>query len=155
MARNQLTDFERQIRYEISENLKKLTINITQSELSEKTGIPQSTLSGYFAQRSTINPGNLQKIADALNVNKSDIDPRFKTTQKKETQFELSSKEKNDIGLEVEKMLSGLDSNSEINFYGEPMSDDAKEKMKIAMTMALELSKKEAKKKFTPKKFRK
>ncbi|KRM81371.1 hypothetical protein FC35_GL000151 [Limosilactobacillus coleohominis DSM 14060] len=51
---------------------------MTQKELSEKTGIPTSTISGYFAKRSTPNAGALQKLADALNVNKSDIDPRYK-----------------------------------------------------------------------------
>lgn len=36
-------------------------------------------MSGYFSMRSTPNAGAVQKIADALNVNKSDIDPRFLT----------------------------------------------------------------------------
>lgn len=49
----------------------------TQLELSKMTGIPVSTLSGYFAERSTINAANVQKLADALNVAKSAIDPRF------------------------------------------------------------------------------
>lgn len=37
-----------------------------QAELSKKTGIPKSTLSGYFAQRSTPNAGNLGKTSAAL-----------------------------------------------------------------------------------------
>lgn len=80
MARNKLTDFDRLIRHQISQNLKKLTLGITQAQLSDKTGIPISTLSGYFAERSTPAPGTIQKIADAIGVNKSDIDPRFKTS---------------------------------------------------------------------------
>lgn len=77
MARNKISSLERKARYEISQNLKRLTHGMTQKELSEKTGIPASTLSGYFAQRSTPNAGALQKIADVLGVNKSDIDPRY------------------------------------------------------------------------------
>lgn len=84
MARNQLSEFEIRTRKEISSNLKKYTKNITQGKLSEMTGIPASTISGYFAERSTINAGNLQKIADVLNIDKSDIDPRFNDEKPKD-----------------------------------------------------------------------
>lgn len=77
MARPSLSEYDKKLRRIISENLKRLTSNYTQQQLSEMTGIPVSTLSGYFAQRSTPNAGNVQKIADALHVQKSDIDPRF------------------------------------------------------------------------------
>lgn len=77
MPRNKIFLFDKEIRAIIAKNLKRLTENMTQQELSEKTGIPASTLSGYFAERSTVNAGNLQKIADALGVTKADIDPRF------------------------------------------------------------------------------
>ena len=77
MARPSLSEYDKKLRRTISENLKRLTSNYTQQQLSEMTGIPVSTLSGYFAQRSTPNAGNVQKIADALHVQKSDIDPRF------------------------------------------------------------------------------
>lgn len=80
MPRNKLSDPEKVARQTISENLRKYSHGITQTELSEKTGIPTSTLSGYFAQRSTPNAGSLEKIANVLNVSKSDIDPRYKLT---------------------------------------------------------------------------
>lgn len=81
MARNRLSEPEKIVRVQISNNLKYLTRNMTQRHLSELTGIPPSTLSGYFAQRSTPNAGALQKMADALHVKKSDIDPRYKEVQ--------------------------------------------------------------------------
>lgn len=80
MPRNKLTSFDIKLRTQISENLKKYTKGMTQLQLSERTGIPVSTLSGYFAKRSTPNAGAIQKIADALKINKSDIDPRFGST---------------------------------------------------------------------------
>ena len=83
MPRAELTVYEKTIRKEIAENLKRLTKGMTQYELSEKTGIPQSTLSGYFAERSAPDPGRVQKIADALNVSKEEIDPRFRLTERK------------------------------------------------------------------------
>ncbi|WP_353486101.1 helix-turn-helix domain-containing protein [Apilactobacillus xinyiensis] len=78
MPRNKLSDFEVHIREEISKNLKRITKSkgINQTQLSDKLGIPASTLSGYFAKRSTPNAGMVQKISDALGVKKSDIDPR-------------------------------------------------------------------------------
>lgn len=79
MARNKLSLPEQRAREVISENLKHFSRGITQKELSKRTGIPASTISGYFAKRSTPNAGALQKLADALNVNKSDIDPRYKS----------------------------------------------------------------------------
>lgn len=80
MPRHKLTAFEIKLRETISANLKKLSVGISQQQLSDMTGIPASTISGYFAKRSTPNPGAIQKIADALKVNKSDIDPRFTTS---------------------------------------------------------------------------
>lgn len=79
MPRNKLSHFDRNLRKQISENLKKYAGHLTQYQLSDMTGIPASTLSGYFSMRSTPNAGAVQKIADVLNVNKSDIDPRFLT----------------------------------------------------------------------------
>ena len=79
MPRNKLSHFDRNLRKQISENLKKYAGHLTQYQLSDMTGIPASTLCGYFSMRSTPNAGAVQKIADALNVNKSDIDPRFLT----------------------------------------------------------------------------
>lgn len=80
MPRNKLSEPEKIARQTIAENLRKFTHGMTQAELSAKTGIPKSTLSGYFAQRSTPNAGTLEKIADALNISKSDIDPRYNLT---------------------------------------------------------------------------
>jgi len=77
VPRHKLTTFERSLRQIIAQNLKKVSQGMTQNDLAAKTGIPTSTLSGYFAQRSTPSPGNVQRIADALDCNKSAIDPRF------------------------------------------------------------------------------
>ncbi len=61
----------------ISKNLKRLSEGKTQAEISQHTNIPTSTLSGYFAERSTINPENTEKLATFFNVSLEKIDPRF------------------------------------------------------------------------------
>lgn len=63
----------------ISENIKKLMKERgwTQLKTSEVSGISKSTLSDYINCKTLINPGNVEKLAKAFNVKKSDIDPSF------------------------------------------------------------------------------
>lgn len=77
MPRNKLSPLDIKVREDISTNLKRLAHGRTQQQISDETGIPVSTLSGYFAKRSTPNAGAVQKLADYFGVNKSDIDPRY------------------------------------------------------------------------------
>ena len=80
MPRNKLSPLDIKVREDISTNLKRLSHGKTQQQISDKTGIPVSTLSGYFAKRSTPNAGAVQKLADYFGVRKSDIDPRYGST---------------------------------------------------------------------------
>lgn len=48
----------------------------TKTMLSDKTGISSSTLSGYFTAKYNISEENLEKLADVLEMEPSDIDPR-------------------------------------------------------------------------------
>lgn len=68
--------------------------------------------------------------------------------------YDLSDKELDDIAIQAERLLDGLDSKAETNYYGEPLDDEDKEKLHEAITLALSLTKVKAKKKFTPKKYR-
>lgn len=77
MPRNKLSAFDLSARKEIASNLKRNMHGMTQAELAEKSGIPLTTLSGYLREKSTPDAGNLEKLANALNINKSDIDPRY------------------------------------------------------------------------------
>ncbi|WEV56170.1 LexA family protein [Ligilactobacillus acidipiscis] len=81
MPRNKLSPLDKEIRQKISDNLKSLikSKGMTQTDLSDKAKIKYSTLSGYFNRASTPNAGAVQKMADALGVLKSDIDPRYES----------------------------------------------------------------------------
>ena len=152
MARNQLSDFDRKIRKEISENLKKYTSHMTQGELSQLTGIPASTLSGYFAMRSTPNAGTIQKIADALKLEKSDLDPRFATTQK-----EFTPRVERDIQKRLQSILDDLNSDAGLAFYngGEEMDDETKDLLRLSLETSIRTAKRLSQENFTPKKYRK
>ncbi|NUU76944.1 LexA family protein [Paenibacillus xylanilyticus] len=79
MERGKHTEFEMKIREAIADNLKALVKEkkLSQRKLSEITGIPTSTLSDYFNARSLALPGNVQKLALALDVPKHRIDPSY------------------------------------------------------------------------------
>ena len=153
MPRNKLSKFDKELRAQISANLKKYTEGLTQYELSEMTGIPVSTLSGYFAMRSTPNAGNIQKIADALHIDKSDLDPRFSNSiLKSDTneEPELNSRDEREIESDLEDMINSVSSAA---FEGEDDIDDI-EAFKATIKAAMIQAKKIAKKKYTPKKYR-
>lgn len=65
-----------------SQNLQRLMkeYNAKQADIVLKTRIPKSTLNGYVKGTSLPNAGNSQKIADFFGVRKSELDPRFKST---------------------------------------------------------------------------
>nr|DAD98248.1 MAG TPA: Repressor protein CI [Myoviridae sp. ctiu99] len=158
MPRNKLSKFDRELREIISENLKKHAGHLTQAQLSEITGIPASTLSGYFAMRSTPNAGNVQKIADALHLQKSDIDPRFSpeflktgTLKSKITAVELTAKDEREIESDLEDMMNSMVSAA---YDGQDNIEDI-EAFKATIKAAMIQAKKLAKKKYTPKKYRK
>jgi len=55
----------------------------------------------------------------------------------------------------LQKMMDELDSNSSVAFMGEVMDEEDKELLRLSLENALRMSKQMAKKKFTPKKYRK
>lgn len=59
----------------VQDNLRRISKEkgITQTKISEKTGLSKSTVSDYFNAVSLISPGNLQLISDALEVDKEAI----------------------------------------------------------------------------------
>lgn len=89
MARPASTDFDKEIRSHVAANLNNLLRKRgwTKSDLSQKTEISPSTLSGYFNEKYNITPGNLQRIADAFGVDKGDIDIRYKIDEETARSF--------------------------------------------------------------------
>lgn len=153
MPRNKLSKFDENLRKQISNNLKKYTKNLTQYQISDMTDIPVSTLSGYFAMRSTPSAGNVQKIADALHIKKSDIDPRFSSDFLKDEKQdpELTAKDEREIESDLEDMMNSVSSAA---YEGDDDIEDL-EAFKATIKAAMIQAKKIAKKKYTPRKYRK
>nr|DAM55406.1 MAG TPA: hypothetical protein [Bacteriophage sp.] len=67
----------------------------------------------------------------------------------------LTSKDERDISKKLEEALSQLESSQEgLMFQGEPLDDATKELIAISLRNSLEMGKKLAKQKFTPKKYK-
>jgi len=67
----------------------------------------------------------------------------------------LTPKEENDIAKKLENILDSMETDTALSFNGEPMDEETKELVRAAIESNLILTKQLAKKKFTPKKYRK
>ena len=78
MARSKRSTFDEDMRRIVALNLGMALKRRgwTKTMLSDKTGISSSTLSGYFTAKYNISEENLEKLADVLGMEPSEIDPR-------------------------------------------------------------------------------
>ena len=114
MARAELTPLEIKYKKTISSKLNELLNlkNAKKADINKATKIPSSTLTDYFKGRSLPSPENVEKLAKFFNVDKSEIDPRFST----------SNEEHNVTNNDLNKMLDNARS-----FDGKPMSSHDRE----------------------------
>lgn len=138
----------------IGERLKKLRGKRSQEEVAQQIGISRARLSHYENERSEPDHEILKKIADFYKVT-TDFLITGDSSQKKSKLPDLSSKDEKDIAKQLEKILDSMDSDTGLAFDGEPMDEETKDMVRTAIESNLRLTKQLAKKKFTPKKYRK
>ncbi|MED0758750.1 helix-turn-helix transcriptional regulator [Aneurinibacillus thermoaerophilus] len=68
---------------------------------------------------------------------------------------ELTKKDEKDIAKDLQRIMDSLESQEGLMYDGEPMDEETKELIKISLENSMRLAKRIAKKKFTPKKYRK
>lgn len=77
-------------------------------------------------------------------------------TEQKEKAPALTKKDERDIEKRLEAMIGDLEGNADgLMFSGEPMDEETRELLKMSLRNQLEISKRLAKQKYTPKKYRK
>ncbi|HIW33389.1 MAG TPA: helix-turn-helix domain-containing protein [Candidatus Paenibacillus intestinavium] len=127
---------------------------ISVNTLEEKIGLGKNTL--YSWNKNTPKGNNLVKVADYFNES---VDYLLGRADRKEAQkpyYALTEKDDRDIAKDLERIMSNLDSNHALAFYGEETEydEDAKEMLRIQLEQTMRMAKQMAKKKFTPKKYR-
>ncbi|MFD1955992.1 helix-turn-helix domain-containing protein [Paenibacillus thailandensis] len=137
----------------IGENIRKFRkLNrLTQAELAEQANMSRSYLADVERDRYNPSVETLTHLARVLRVSPNDLigsegDGRSGSSQA------LSAKEERDIALDLERMISELESNEALAFHGEPMDEETKELMRISLENSLRLAKSMAKAKFNPNK---
>ncbi|KRL40705.1 helix-turn-helix domain-containing protein [Liquorilactobacillus nagelii] len=108
-------------------------------EIEEKSGLAKNAI--YKLDRQTPRVDKIEKIASTLGTS---VDYLLGRTNDR---FASGSIDQTDIGKQADALLAGLDLNTSVNYYGEPMTDDQKQQLKTAILLALEMNKKKAEKK--------
>ena len=141
----------------------------SQDELAERLDMKRSNIAGYEAGR-VIPPGNIIKqLADIFSISTDFLlggtnDPHGYAAQEETTSTrtldtdvtpQFSPKEEHDIATALEQLMSNLESKKALAFDGEPMTIDDKELLRDALEHSLRTARQVAKRKFTPKKFKK
>ena len=137
--------------YEIFEQLLQ-KYGITSYKLSKEIGVSQAVLSSWKTGRSVPKQPSMQKIADFFGVS---LDYLMTGKEPEEKEPVLTPKDERDISKKLNDTLDQLESSDGLMFDGEALDDETKELLKISLENALRTAKITAKKKFTPKKYRK
>ncbi|MGY3779298.1 helix-turn-helix domain-containing protein [Isobaculum melis] len=124
--------------------------NLTQKELAQLLNVSQQTIGSWEVGRAEPNNETLILLSEIFNVSTD-----YLLGKKNDKQYwELTEKEEKDVGKQIDKILDGMENDTDINFYGEPMSHEDRELLANALEIGLRLSKEKAKKKFTRKDYR-
>lgn len=128
--------------------------NITTYELSELTGIPQSTISKMENGKRKIETESLQKLAVALGASVNEFFDE--EDHSSEENIKLNKKDEKDIKKALNETLDQLENSQDgLMFDGEPIDDETRELLRISLENSMRLAKEIAKKKYTPKKYKK
>ena len=122
---------------------------LTQKELAEKSNLSRSHIASIEGNQYTPSLTTLGEIAKALG-----IDSALLISDIPEKKSSLTKKDQIEIDEYLSNFENELLTQTGLMFDGEPMTQESKEKLIAAMRIGAEMAKKEAKEKFTPKKFR-
>ena len=131
----------------------RLSLNLSQGELSEKTGISERSLYTYEQTGILPRSNNLRKLADALNVSVSYLLDEEETDPNKNIDHDIFiANSKNQYGHKGAREATELLSRASALFAGGELDDEAKELFFQSLMEVYLDSKQEARNKFSPKK---
>ena len=131
--------------------------NMLPIELSRLSGIGKSAISQYLSGKVTPKQDKIYKLAQALKVNESwlmgyDVPMEQSPSPVSDDLPILTQRDERQIAKDLEDMLHSLKGSAAM---GELEDEEDMELLKASLLQAMTLSKRIAKKKFTPKKYRK
>ena len=124
---------------------------VSPSRAAVEAGLSKSTVSKWKTTPDSKPTGAaIAKMTQYFNISISELmgEPEEKTPV-------LTEKDRRDIASDIENIMQQLDSSGDLMFDGNPMSDEARESIRSALHIGLELAKTKNKERFTPKKYRK
>lgn len=125
--------------------------NISVSKACVEMGLSRSIAAKWKNTKTNPSAEVLPKIAKYFDVS---VDYLLGATEKEKMPV-LTAKDERDISKKLEEALSQLESSQDgLMFQGEPLDDATKELIAISLRNSLEMGKKLAKQKFTPKKYK-
>lgn len=126
--------------------------SMTQPMLAEKMSVSQSTVTSWENDRRNVNNEDLIKLSSLFNVS---TDYLLGKTNKKHY-YDLTKKDENSIQRQLEKMIGDLSQGGPLAFSKDESEIDkeTRELLIASLENSLRIAKIEAKKKFTPKKYR-
>ncbi|NEX77406.1 helix-turn-helix transcriptional regulator [Bacillus thermocopriae] len=125
---------------------------LKQTQVKERTNINNKTLSGYENNVSEPDSATLGVLAELYGVSYRWLITGEGPMVEKPVN-KLSDKDERDIAKRMEKIKEDLAADGGLSFYGEPLSEEAKESLLEAMEFAVRQAQK-INKKYIPKKYR-
>lgn len=128
------------------------SVGLSQYAFAEKFGISQSTVGNWEAGRREPNSATMQRIADFFGVTVDYLLGRDEP--KKEKPPVITEKDEKDIQKRIINVLDDLHAGDGLMYDGEPMDEETRELIALALEQGMRVAKIKAKKKYTPKKYR-
>ena len=125
-------------------------LGMSKADFYKLSGISSASFSQWNTGLYKPSEKKLRSAAECLGVS-----VEYLLGQETEKAPALNEKDKRDIARDLERMMAQLDSGSDMMFDGNPISDEARESIRNALQMGLEIAKVKNKERFTPKKYRK
>lgn len=123
---------------------------MTMKQLGEVVDLAESTISQYETGKRQPDNETLLRLGEFFGVTVGYLlgveEPKPPV---------LNEKDERDIAKTLELLMAQLDSSGDIMFDGDPVSDEARNSIRVAMQLGLEAAKLKNKEKFTPKKNKK
>ena len=120
------------------------------SALCEYVGISTGQLSTWKKRGTDPKAIYIPKIAAFLNKSQNYI-----LTGEEKWEPTLTEKDERDIQKDLDNILNKLDNETGLMFDGEVVDEETRAKLRISLEIVMRGARKEAKEKFTPKKYRK